>query len=63
MRLEKEKNCYMGSSNEEFLVKLDEMIAKKIPSLAEEGYLVAKERSIEEVGESLKAVYETLLKS
>ncbi|MBW9212322.1 MULTISPECIES: glycosyltransferase [Terrabacteria group] len=55
------ENAYLANNNDEFIEKLQGIIEKKLPNLSKQGYLVAKERRIEEVGKQLKAVYEEVL--
>lgn len=55
-------NVYKGKDNEEFEEKIKGILEKKLPSLVEEGYKVAKERDIKNIGKQLKAVYEKVLK-
>lgn len=54
-------NCYKGNSNDDF----DCIIKNKIPSrdetLISNGYEIAKERSISNVGKQLKSIYEKVL--
>ena len=38
------------------------ILEKKLPSLVEEGYKVAKERDIKNIGKELKEIYEKVLK-
>ena len=56
------QNVYMASTNDEFINKLTGIVEKKLPDLSEQGYLVAKERRIQEIGKQLKNVYEAVLK-
>lgn len=57
------KNCYLGKDNNTFAKIIEECIEGKRPSTKEEGYRTACERSIENVGQQLKAVYESLYSS
>lgn len=59
--LEDSKNVYKASNNEEFEAKIRGILEGTLKDLTEEGYLVAKERSIEEVGLQLKKIYEEVL--
>lgn len=54
-------NTYMGSTNEEFVSLLKGIVEKDLPDLIEQGYQVAKERNIENIGRQLKKVYEAVL--
>ncbi|MBR2770139.1 MAG: glycosyltransferase [Solobacterium sp.] len=53
--------CYKGVSNGEFVNLIRGCIEHTLPSTAEEGYRIAKKRSIETVGRQLKRVYEAVL--
>lgn len=55
-------NCCMGHNNEEFVSLVRKCVEKEIPDTGEEGYKTASERSIENVGQQLKHVYEEVLK-
>lgn len=55
-------NVYKGKTNEEFEEKIIGILEKKLPSLVEEGYKVAKERDIKSIGKELKKAYEKVLK-
>lgn len=55
-------NCFKGKNNEEFKSLLDDIINKKVVDTKEAGYLVAKERSIKNIGVKLKEIYEITLK-
>lgn len=54
-------NIYKGKNIEEFEEKITLILENKLKNLTEEGYKVAKERSIEAVGNKLKSLYEELL--
>ena len=54
-------NTYMGCTNEEFVSLLKGIVEKDLPDLTEQGYQVAKERNIENIGRQLKKVYEAVL--
>lgn len=56
------KNCYKGKNNEEFVDIIRGVVEQQLPDLREEGYLVAKQRSIESIGQQLKLIYEEVLK-
>lgn len=55
-------NIYKGKDNEEFEVKIKGILEGNLPSLVEEGYKVAKDRDIKEIGKQLKEAYEQVLK-
>lgn len=55
------KNVYKGTSNKEFKKTISEIVEKKLPDLTKEGYKVAKERDIKNIGKQLKTIYENLL--
>ena len=48
-------------ANEEFVSLLKGIVEKDLPDLTEQGYQVAKERNIENIGRQLKKVYEAVL--
>lgn len=54
-------NCYKGSDNEEFAALLKGIVEGTLPDTTENGYLTAKERSIDEIGRQLKEIYESVL--
>ncbi len=54
-------NIYKAKNVQEFETKIRKIINKKLPDLTEEGYKVAKERSIENIGKQLKKVYEKVI--
>ena len=47
--------------NEEFIKLVQGCVEKTLPSTKEAGFEVAKERSIDKIGQELKAVYESVL--
>lgn len=55
------KNVYKGTNNKEFKEKITGIVEQKLPNLTKEGYKVAQERSIENIGKELKKIYEELL--
>ncbi len=61
--LKDKENCYMGHTNEEFTQLIEAIVERQVPSLVEEGYQTAQERSIEHIGKELKEVYEKVLDS
>ena len=60
--LEDGVNVYKAKDIDDFEDKIKKIINKKLPNLTDKAYLVAKERSLEIVGEKLKKVYEEVLK-
>ena len=54
-------HCYKGHDNEEFIKLVQGCVEKTLPSTKEAGFEVAKERSIDKIGQELKAVYESVL--
>ena len=54
-------NVYKANTIEEFEEKIKGILEKKVPSLVEEGYKVAKERDIKNIGKELLKVYEEVL--
>lgn len=59
--LQNGQNCYMGTNNEEFVSLLRGIVEEDLPDLTEEGYAVARERNITEIGKQLRNVYEHVL--
>lgn len=56
------KEIYKAKDIEEFYQKIKLFLDGKIPSLKNEGYKIAQEKSIENVGQKLKKYYQDLLK-
>lgn len=56
-------NCYKANNNEEFIQKINGIIEGELKDTREEGRKTAEERSIEAVGEQLKAIYENVLEN
>lgn len=54
-------NVYKGHNNEEFKEKITGILEGTLPSLVEEGYKVAEERDIKNIGKELKAIYEEVM--
>ena len=54
-------NCYKGNTIEEFVDLVKGVVEKELPSVSDEGYKTASERSISNVGKQLKEVYEKVL--
>ena len=52
------KDVYKAKTMDEFETKIEGILENKLPNLTEEGYKMAKERDIKEVGKQLKQVYE-----
>ena len=59
--LEDGVNLYKAKDLEEFDKKISDILEGRLPSLVEEGYIVAKERDIKNIGKQLKQVYERVL--
>lgn len=55
------KNVYKANGIDSFEEKMKGILEKKLPDLTEEGYKVAKERDIKNIGAELKKIYEGLL--
>ena len=53
-------NCLKAKTNDEFIEKINYALNNDLSNIVEEGYKVAKEREISNVGKELKKVYETL---
>ncbi len=54
-------SCYKGHDNDEFAELVRGSVERTLPDTREEGYKVASERTLEAVGQKLKAVYESVL--
>ncbi len=54
-------SCYKGHDNDEFAELVRGTVERTLPDTREEGYRVASERTLEAVGQKLKAVYESVL--
>jgi 1,2-diacylglycerol-3-alpha-glucose alpha-1,2-glucosyltransferase len=55
------ENCYKGINNQQFATLIRDLINNDLPDTIENGYKVAKERSIKNIGYKLKALYERAL--
>lgn len=55
------ENIYKGKKQNELKKKMIAILEKKVPDLTKEGYKVAKERSIQNIGKQLKQIYEDLM--
>lgn len=55
-------NCYKANNNDEFEQLVKAYLNREIPNTIDNGYDVARERSIEAIGEQLKEVYERNLR-
>ncbi len=56
------KNVYKATDLDSFEQKIRGILEHKLPDLTDEGYKVAKDRDIKEIGKDLKKVYEEVLK-
>lgn len=56
--LKHNENCYKGKTNEEFIHQLRLILNHECPDLREQGKITAEQRSIQEVGNELKKIYE-----
>ncbi|MGC6767937.1 glycosyltransferase [Enterococcus sp. LJL51] len=59
--LESGINCYMASDNAGFKQHIQKIVDKQLPDTVERGYQTAVRRSISEIGQELKLVYEQVL--
>lgn len=59
--LEDGKNVYKAKTIDEFEDKITKILEKELPNLTMEGYKVAKDKDINEVGKQLKKVYEKVM--
>lgn len=48
-------------NNDDFKEKITGIVDNRLPNLTKEGYKVAQERSIQNIGKELKKIYEELL--
>lgn len=55
-------NCYKGKTNEDFLNKIDLIMNSDTSNIENEGFKLVEERTLEDVGSELKAVYERIIK-
>ena len=60
--LEDGKNVYKAKDVDEFEEKIKKFMNKELPTVAENSYIVAKERDIKEIGKKLKEVYLEVLR-
>ncbi len=60
--LEDGKNVYKAKNVDDFEIKIKKIINNELPDLTKNAYEVARERSLEIIGEKLKKVYEEVLK-
>lgn len=58
---EDKKNVYKANSVDTFETGIRSILEHKWPSLVQEGYKVAEERALENIGKQLKQIYESLL--
>ena len=56
-------NCYKGTNNDVFVQLIQDVIEKRVPSVKEEGYKTAQERSIDFIGQQLQSVYKQVLEN
>ena len=54
-------NCYKAKDISEFTLKTKQIITKKLPNLNEEGYKLAKRKSVKNTGKALLKVYNEVL--
>lgn len=59
--LTNEENIYKGNHISEFQEKIKGILNHQLPSLIENGYLIAKERNIKTIGHQLKVEYKKLM--
>ena len=55
------RNCWLGSDNDQFRTLIKGICEGTLARTGETGYRVAEDRSIERIGQQLKAVYTSLL--
>ena len=54
-------NCYKAKNIDELILKTKQIITKKLPNLNEEGYKLAKRKSVKNSGKALLKVYKEVL--
>ncbi|WP_251867341.1 glycosyltransferase [Enterococcus malodoratus] len=54
-------NCYMGENNQEFEQLIRKLANHQLPNLSMAGFKTAQEKSITQIGEELKSVYQAVL--
>lgn len=59
--LEDKVNCYKGNNVDDFVEIIQGVVEKKYPDVSSAGRKTAEERSIENIGQQLKAAYEAVL--
>ncbi|MFV0558200.1 MAG: glycosyltransferase family 4 protein [Enterococcus sp.] len=59
--LQHQENCYMGKSNQEFCDLIDGIVTQQLPDISQAGFKTAQKRSIQAIGQELKAVYTSVL--
>lgn len=59
--LEDKKNCFKGTTNEQFIDIIDSVVNKKQKSMGGNALITAQEKSLEIIGNQLKKVYEYVM--
>ena len=59
--LEDKRDCYMGNNNEEFIDLINKILNKEVADLSNQGYEVAKQKSLENIGSQLESIYNKVL--
>lgn len=54
-------DCYKGKNNEQFTLLLKSILNNRLEKTTKKGYLVAKERSLDKIGQELKTVYTNVI--
>lgn len=54
-------NCYKGKTNSDFISLISKIVNQELPSTIAEGYKVAQERSLLNIGKQLKVIYQKVL--
>lgn len=54
-------NCYKGKTNDDFISLISKIVNHELPSTVIEGYKVAQERSLINIGKQLKVIYQKVL--
>ncbi|MGO3728100.1 glycosyltransferase [Enterococcus viikkiensis] len=59
--MQDQQNCYMGNTNQEFEELIRQLVNHRLPNLTLAGFKTAQAKSITEIGQELKAVYQAVL--
>ncbi|MGM0174252.1 glycosyltransferase [Enterococcus sp. DIV0800] len=59
--MQDQQNCYMGNNNQEFEELIRQLVNHRLPNLTLAGFKTAQAKSITEIGQELKTVYQAVL--